>query len=172
MKFKEEVIKNMLKVTGSDVKSQFLNITRTIKLAAEKQIPKEESWRSQSSHWLREEIKELMRKQRLVKHSSSSQYNLVNKELKKKCEQAKENWSERKCEEVERLEINPKEMFQEIREISGKRLAAASRCIKSDDGRVLQNQKDIWVRQEEYIRSLFYDKEEEETVETGPSILK
>ena len=107
------------------------------------------------------------------------QYNteLPTSSLGKKCREAKENWLEEKCREVENLRLNAKEMFQKIKEITGKRSSPSSKCIKASNGSVLQEARDIANRWEEYIKDLFDDDQDPEEItfnrdDTGPIILK
>ena len=83
---------------------------------------------------------------------------------------------EKKCKEVENMRLSAKEMFQKIKEITGKRSAPSSKCIKASDGSVLHDAKDIANRWEEYIKDLFDDDQDHEEIflegDTGPPILR
>ena len=70
--------------------------------------------------WMTMEIKDLMNQRRLVKQNEV-QYELVNKEIRKQCKEAKDNWLEEKCQEIEQHSLNPKEMYKKVKEIAGKR---------------------------------------------------
>ena len=68
-------------------------------------------------------------------------------------------------------------MFKKIKEITGKRSAPTSKCIKAADGTVLYKYAEVADRWVEYIHDLFDDDEEPEEVQrtsaqTGPSIMK
>ena len=129
-RFKDSVITKLNEQEPlNTIDEHWEQLKTVINEAAESHIPKEER-QNQTSHWVTTEIKDLMEQRRLVKNNEV-QYNLVDKEINKKGKEAKEGWLEEKCEEVERLNLNPnsKEMFKKIREIAGKRSTPASKCI-------------------------------------------
>ena len=64
-----------------------------------------------------EEIKDLFEQRRLVKQDQV-QYNLVNKQILRRCAKAKEVWLERECQKVELHVSNPRKMFQKNQEDS------------------------------------------------------
>ena len=72
--------------------------------------------------------------------------------------------------------LNAKQMFQKIKEITGKRSAPSSKCIKASNGSVLQEAHNIANRWEEYIKNLFDDDQDPEEItfhhNTSPIILK
>jgi len=176
--FKEAVIRKMPTIfDNSNTESQWKAFTSTIAKAAEDNIPKEENNQSQSSHWMTTEIKELMEQRRLLKRDQE-QYNIVNREIQKKCREAKENWLEEMCQKVEHVSLNPKEMFKKINIIAGKKDIPKIRYIKAKDGRILQEEKEIKDRWVQYIQEELFHEEEEakdpdlESIESGPPILK
>ena len=62
-----------------------------------------------------QEIRELMHHRRLAKNDPEK-YNQIHNIVLQKCKEAKEQWLEEKCQEVERQkDQNPKEMFKRIR---------------------------------------------------------
>ena len=177
-RFKDSVITKLNEQEPPNtIDEHWKQLKTAINEAAEFHIPKEER-RNQTSHWMTTEIKDLMEQRRLVKNNEVH-YNLVDKEINEKCKEAKEGWLEEKCQEVERLNLNPnsKEMFKKIREIAGKRSKPASKCIKDKSGKTLFEEQQIAARWEEYIKKLFEDDQplQEiilETAETGPPILR
>ena len=64
--------------------------------------------------WMTEEILELMEKRRLAK-PNKVRHKEINKEIKRKCDQAKEKWLNEQCEEIEtELYKEPKAMYKRI----------------------------------------------------------
>lgn len=90
--------------------------------------------------------------------------NLVNKQINRRCTKAKEEWLKMECQEVECQVSNPKETFHKIKKIAGKRSTLASNCIKTADGMVLQESKDMAQRWKEYLQELFHDEQEQEVI--------
>ena len=173
-KFKGEVISNMANTEDEDIETCWKNITTAIQKSADNNIPKEQG-KPASMQWMTMEIKDLMNQRRLVKQNEV-QYNLVNKEIRKQCKEAKDKWLEEKCQEIEQHSLNPKEMYKKVKEIAGKRSSPASKCIRAADGSILHEHCDVANRWVEYVKDLFHDEEEQEMIDlpaqTGPSILK
>ena len=77
--------------------------------------------------------------QRRMSKKDGKKYQILNKEIKKKCNEAKEK------------------IHDKIKEISGKRNSTQSSCIKSKEGNILLDKEDILCRWAEYIEELFDD---------------
>ena len=104
-----------------------------------------------------QEIRDLMHHRRLAKNDPEK-YNQIHNIVLQKCKEAKEQWLEEKCQEIERHKYqNPKEMFQRIREITGKMVSRPSACIKSSTGEILYEPEDVARRWSEYLGQLFND---------------
>ena len=177
-RFKDSVITKLNEQEPPNtIDEHWEQLKTAINEAAESHIPKEKR-RNQTSHWITAEIKDLVEQRRLVKNNEV-QYNLVDKEINKKCKEAKEGWLEEKCQEIERLNLHPnsKEMFKKIREIAGKRSKPTSKCIKDKSAKTFFEEQQIAARWEEYIKELFEDDQPLQeiilvTTETGLPILR
>ena len=174
-KFKAEVIAKLPTELPADIDDHWESIKTAINEAASNNIPTQEK-KKQSSKWFTRELEDLLEKRRSSK-PSPDQYRIINNEFRAKSKQAKEEWLEKECKEIEHLSLNSKEMFKKINEIAGKRSAPSSKCIKAADGSVLQETNEVAARWEEYIQDLFNDEEEPEestlgAVQSGPCILK
>ena len=98
-----------------------------------------------------------MHHRRLAKNDPEK-YNQIHNIVLQKCKEAKEQWLEEKCQEIERQkDQNPKEMFKRIREITGKMVSRPSACIKSSTGEILYEPEDVARRWSEYLGQLFND---------------
>ena len=87
--------------------------------------------------WMTEEILELMEKRRLAK-PNKVRHKEINKEIKRKCDQAKEKWLNEQCEEIEtELYKEPIAMYKRIQEITGGKASSKTGCIKSKDGSII-----------------------------------
>ena len=103
----------------------------------------EKNGKGPSSHLMTQEIRELIHHTRLAKHDPEK-YNQIRNIVLQKCKEAKEQWLEEKCQEIERQkDQNPKEMFKRIRKITGKIVSRPSACIKSSTGEVLYEPEDV-----------------------------
>ena len=157
-----------------EVEERWQEFNRCIEVAIEENLPKQN--RKQHKKWITTEILELMEHRRLAK-KDDKKYQVLNKEIKKKCNEAKENWLNEQCAELENSKIeNNKLVHEKIREISGKRKGTQSSCIKSKEGNILLDKEDILCRWAEYIEELFDDDRKEKPSLTknieGPPILK
>ena len=104
-----------------------------------------------------QEIRELMHHRRLAKNDPDK-YNQIHNIVLQKGKEAKEQWLEEKCQEIERQKYqNPKEMFKRIREITGKMVSRQSACIKSSTGEILYEPENVARRCFEYLGQLFND---------------
>ena len=104
-----------------------------------------------------QEIRELMHHRRLAKNDPEK-YNQIRNIVLQKCKEVKEQWLEDKCQEIERQkDRNPKEIFERIREITGKIVSRPSACINSSTGEVLYEPEDVARRWSEYLGQLFND---------------
>ncbi|GFR76701.1 RNA-directed DNA polymerase from mobile element jockey-like [Elysia marginata] len=106
-----------------------------------------------------------------------SRYKSIDKEIKKMCNEAKEEWINGQCKEIEDCKkADNAYMHQKINDIASKKRTAQGGCIKSKDGKILMKTSDILERWSEYIQELFYDErgqqpETQKPIE-GPPILK
>ena len=140
----------------------------------ETRIPKKA--KKEHKKWMNKEILELMEERRKSK-SDQVKYKMLNKEVKKKCNEAKEKWINEQCQEIEQNQhLDSKYMHSKIKEVSGKKSCTSTNCIKSKDGTVLMDKEDVLNRWSEYIGELFKDNRGERPAikknTDGPPILK
>ena len=103
-----------------------------------------------------EEILETMKQRKQAKNTTL--YLTLDKKIKKMCKNAKENWCNQKCDEIEEhLKVNgTKQMHQSIKELVGKKKSNSSGgCIKDKEGNMLFEKDKILERWSEYIENLF-----------------
>ncbi|KAK3784412.1 hypothetical protein RRG08_039413 [Elysia crispata] len=126
--------------------------------------------------WMTEEILELMEKRRLAK-PNKVRHKEINKEIKRKCDQAKEKWLNEQCEEIEtELYKEPKAMYKRIQEITGRKASSKTGCVKSKDGSIIMEKDKKLERWSEYISELFDDDRNEDLtlqdIPEGPEIMR
>lgn len=133
---------------------------------AEEVLPKKK--REQKQPWMTQEILGKMETRKKAKNGDPVKYNQLKKEVEKDCTIAKEEWWNKKCEEVEQLEAKheSRSMHKKIKEITGQgSRKRSSNCIKNKDGKMLFDEDEIKSRWEEYVSELYND-DRGETPET------
>ena len=101
-----------------------------------------------------------MKKRKKTKNVDPVRYSQLKKEIEKECTKAKEEWWNKKCEEVEQLEAKheSRAMHEKIKEITGQgSRKRGSNCIKDKDGKLLFDEDEIKTRWEEYVSELYDD---------------
>ncbi|KAG1681055.1 DNA replication licensing factor MCM5 [Nymphon striatum] len=154
----------------------WLTVKAALQQAADETIPEIENIRT-SKAWITKDILDMMEQRRMLKLKDPVHYRELDGNIKKRCNEAKENWLTIKCNEIENLKNkNDLDMYKRISEISGKRHTITSGCIRDENGKILTETADICKRWERYIDHLFEDEREElmENAEcvTGPEITK
>ena len=104
-------------------------------------------------------------------------YKTLHTQIKDKCNEAKEQWINEQCKEIENnLTVDSKYMHSKIKDIKGTKGCTASNCIKAKDGNLLMEREDVLNRWSEYIEDLFQDDRGEKPIikkdMDGPPILK
>ena len=123
-----------------------------------------------------DEILSKMEQRRTVKNKTT-EYNVINKEIVDECRQAKENWLNERCEEIESLEKQhkTKERYDEVKELTKKCTLKGGGSITDKNEKILFGQEEIDKRWVEYIKEL-YDNDREPMpqfeIRSGQSILK
>ena len=132
--------------------------------------------KKQHKKWMTEEILNLMEDRRKAK-SNIDLFKTLNTQIKDKCNEAKEQWINEQCKEIENnLTVDSKYMYSKIKDIKGTKGCTASNCIKAKDGNLLMEREDVLNRWSEYIEDLFQDDRGEKPIikkdMDGPPILK
>ena len=107
--------------------------------------------------WMTPEILDHMELRRRVK-KDTDEYRRINMRIRNMCRAAKEEYLNRKCEEIEELENkNVQIMHEKVKAVVNTKKWHISSCIKDEDGNVLMEQDQIKKRWTEYINSLYLD---------------
>lgn len=154
----------------NDPGQQWKRLSDAIEDGNQKVLPEK---RRRKNNWITEEIFVLMDERRATKGRDDNAYRELNRQIKRKCIEAKEKWLDEQCKEIEDLEKRyPRIMYDKIREITKKKRSINERAIKDKDGKVLMETEAIKKRWEEYIGELFEDdRQEEEEEEESPGHL-
>ena len=157
-----------------EVEHQWENFKQAINEAAVEVIPPLK--RRAKQKWMTEDILKLMDKRRQAECNNEN-YEAIHKEIRNKCDEAKENWIKEKCKEIElHQRSTPKVMYRNIEEIIGKRTCSSTGCLKTKEGSIIMDKEKILERWAEYIGELFEDNRKEHDVMkknfAGPSIMK
>ena len=166
-------------VEDMDVDTHWGAFKSSINVAVDNTVPKKEKVVKQE--WMATEkgarILVLMQKRRKAKSKDLKAYDQLNREIDAKCIEAKEDWLNSKCEEIEKsYHKDSRNAHKNIRELSGKRQGSSTGCIKSKDGVIIMEKEKILERWSEYIGDLYgSDRNEQFDIELdleGPVILE
>ena len=92
-----------------------------------------------------------MKRQKVTDRYSHT-YKTLDKQIKRKCTQAKESWWDIQCKEIEQTkEKETTSIDKEIEEITGSSTCLTSGCIKSKEGTINVEKHKILERWIEYI---------------------
>ena len=143
--------------------------------SAEKILPKKEFKPKQK--WMTTEILQLMNSRRRLKNKNNIKYNNIEKQIRQKCKEAKENWVNQQCNEIQDLEKKDIQMmYSKIKYMTKKTCAAANSALRNKKGEIVFDNHDILARWVDYIGELFQDDRQELPSDvdkelTGPPIL-
>lgn len=126
--------------------------------------------------WMTQTILDKMEERRMNKNNDI-EYNRLNREVKKLCNKAKEEWTNTQCEELEDLgRRDQQRMYEKIKEMTGKRKSKRGTAIKAEDGTVLMDIESIKERWKQYVEDLFEDErpdlEEDDAIEPSIPIIR
>ena len=143
--------------------------------AAEELVPKEQQGRRQE--WMTQDILDLMEERRVEKIKATNRYKELDRLIRRKCKERKEEWLHEKCDELEQLErVDARLMAEKIREVTGKRGPTRSTIIKDANGNLLTDREEVLKRWQEYVGELYSDDDRGdrviENVEVGSDILR
>ena len=159
-------VRNRFEVLEDEGHSKWDIFKDAVGTTAKEIIPKKDFAARQK--WITTDILDRMKDRQKITKRESPEYKHIDKEIRKKCREAKEVWINNKCEEIERYKnVDSAAMHKKIKEISGQKSCSASGCIKSKQGTIIMEKKEILERWTEYITELFHDCRGEK-----PAILK
>lgn len=155
-KFKSEVVGKIdLNISANEL---WIETRKAIQEAAVNNIPIMTPV-VEDKGWMNEEILNLMEKRRMVKGKNVVKYKEYNRVIRNKCNIAKEEWLDKQCQEIESTK-NTKDfiMYDKVKKLAGKKRYNKAGCIKSENGQILTDTREICDRWVRYIKELFADK--------------
>ncbi|GFR69145.1 RNA-directed DNA polymerase from mobile element jockey-like [Elysia marginata] len=156
------------------IEEQWENFKSALTEAATEVIPSLE--RKSKQKWMANVILEMMDERRKAK-GNKEKYKLQHKKVQEECNRAKENWINNKCKDIDlHKKLDPKTMYKNIEEITGKKVCSSTGCLKAKNGGIIIDKERILERWAEYIEELFNDNRKEYDVMkrnfAGPPTLK
>ncbi len=150
--FKEGVKKrlDLVKTTGQHT-SKWDSLRDAMVSTAEELILKK--GKKSKNGWMTQDILNLMKERQKIKARNNQEYKDLDKEIKKRCLEAKETWLNRQCEEIEK---EPTSAYKKIKELTGNRTCSSSGCIKSKEVPIIVEKQQGLERRTEYIGELFH----------------
>ena len=133
--FRTNVLGKLSDLKGGDVDGNYQKICATLHESSQL-LPKKKP--GKHKNWMTDEIIHLLDERRKYKISGDANaYSRTDRLIKAKCNEAKEQFLNRKCEEMEDFyQLSPREAHQKIREVTGKYRIGGSKfsSIKSKTG--------------------------------------
>jgi hypothetical protein len=174
----EEINKNLRSVqqqindtNNVNQKLKYINIA--IQTAEKKHLTKTTT---KNKGWMTQDILDLMEQRRKMKNYPDK-YKEINKHIKKRIKEAKEEWIKEQCEEMETYEkkYDAFNMHKKVKEITGSIKKCQIGKLKDKDGNLIVDLENKIKRWTEYLNELFEDDRNNLTQiinATGPDILK
>ncbi|GFS11224.1 endonuclease-reverse transcriptase [Elysia marginata] len=121
-------------------------------------LPKAKRERKQA--WMKEETLEFMKERK--KYKGTEKYKELDRQVRKECIEAKEDWLNYNCYFIEELskDNKPRQMYEEIKKFTSNKLKVREN-IKNEKGEILMETEQIIKRWSEYAEQLFDDHREE-----------
>ena len=176
---------------GVDIEGKWQELKKTVLQSAESEIGYHKRVQIKKP-WVTEEMLKKMDKRRkwkcITNEDGKRRYKILNNELRRKTERARESWWNSMCEDLEKLDKEGRsdKMYQKIKQITGQRKTMGSATVIQDvNGNLLSETEEVKGRWKEHIEALYnkegklsaeeMDLEKEhdiDEVNIGPSILK
>ena len=148
-------VKNQYEVLKMEDLDEWSCLSKAMQHAAQR-IPKVK--KTKRKPWITDAILAKMAERQSIQDRNSDKYKTVAREVRRLCRNAKENWFNDQCNEIERLQnTSTKEMFARIKTVTGSRRQVCSGCVASKDGNILVEKEEVLKRWSEYINELFHD---------------
>ena len=128
--------------------------------------------------WMTEDILRLMDCRRMKKGVDLDEYKNLNRTIHRKCRQARDEWMDERCAEVEDLEKRDQAiMYSKVKEVIGKKNYNRNIAIRKSDGRIAMDIGEVKERWSEYVGELYHDErpdpsEIEIEDNEGPTIMR
>ena len=94
-------VQNRFDILSESGDNEWENFKMSLTVTAEEVIPPLRKVQK-NAKWMNDEILEMMEERRLIKDRDSIAYKEMNASVKQRCKKKKENWINKRCEEIER----------------------------------------------------------------------
>lgn len=174
MEIKENINEKMkIRISDNNVNEQWQTIKEGILEASQSKLT--ETNRTFKQKWMTREILEMMDERRTYKGIDIHSYKNIDRRIKRKIIEAKEQYMQERCHEIEELEkkYDSFGIHKKIKEITGTGKKKSYSLIKDKQGNLIMDVAQKLRRWEEYIRELFEDQREElqvQEIRKGPPI--
>ena len=137
---------------------EWTKVKLSLQNAAKELLPKKVRKKKKKIGWMNDEILSKMEQRKNVKNKTTK-YSIINREIVDEYRQAKENWLNEQCEEIESLEKQQKtkEMYDKVKQLTKKCTLKGGGSITDKNGKILFDQEEIDKRWVEYIKELYDD---------------
>lgn len=128
--------------------------------------------------WITDDILDLMTKRRELKNVDPKEYRAVHKQIIVRCQDAKDEWLNNQCQEIETFEqkYDYFNMFRKIKDLTGTKKSHVSLTLIDECGKVTMSIEEKLRTWEKYVRELFSDTRSQiqpnVSVKSGPEITK
>ncbi|GFR98652.1 hypothetical protein ElyMa_001024600 [Elysia marginata] len=93
-----------------------------------------------------------------ITKNDKNAYGTLHKQIRKKCDKAKEKWLNEKCKNMDLCgKTKPHMMYKNTEEIIGRKTCSSTGCLKAKNGNIIMEKDKILERWAEYIHELFDD---------------
>ena len=143
--------------TIDNVEDRYIKFRNALTESAQQVLPDVD--RTAKQKWMTAPILHKMNQRRLVK-GDNDLYNLLHKEIKLACIEAKEAWLNEQCQLIEQLDAAHKTnlMHCQIKEVTGKKRGnGTTTCVEAKDDTIIMEKDKILDRWSEYIGELYDD---------------
>ncbi len=143
--------------TVNNLEDRYTSFVSALSESAKSILPKVE--RKGKQKWMTNDILMKMDARRNLK-SKPLLYDALDKEIRRDCQEAKEQMLTEQCERIEQLDAANRTnlMHEEIRKVTGRKQGlGATTCIEAKDGTIIMEQERVLTRWYEYINELYHD---------------
>ena len=144
----------------TDLKQQVQRISSEIKTLCQKELKRGAV--KKRSQWITDEILDLMETRRGLKRRTT-EYRTANREIKRKIREAKNEWMEKECKEIEELQEKHDSfnVHRKVKELSGIYRKKTPTCLTKEDGKFAIDIEEKLQTWKKYVENLYNDTRQE-----------
>lgn len=165
------------KTQNTHVEDKWQDLKEAIIKPAQSLLTREKQKKGQE--WITEKILGLMEERRHCKTKCRQKYNEVHKQIRNEIRTAKETFYERKCEEIEELQLKHDtfNLHKKIKELAGIQKRKHPNLLCNANGEIITDLQQKLMTWKNYVEELFDDERQEHNIDSiqgdeGPEITK